>query len=609
MRSSAKYIFVVLFVAFVAWLALDTSGLLGNSPSVTRGTTIAEVNGEVITYGTYNDAVQNAEQRAQQQGGSLTLDDRRRLEQSVFDQLVSEILVNQELDRRGITVTDREIQQAALTTPPPELLQSAEFQTEGQFDPSKYARWVSSPTAKQQGVLYYLENFYRGEIPKSKLAQQIATGVYISDAQLWSIYQDQHDSAAVSYVLLPPALASDSSISVSEEEVQSYFQQHQDEFTERPGRALVSILELARPITAADTAAVVEHALELRQEIVSGQSKFEDVAQRESVDSASAANGGSLGTAGKGQFVKPFDDVAFSLPLHELSQPVKTQFGVHLIRVDDRKGDSITVSHILLPYKQSDSSAAEVDARADDLALIAESSRDSAAFDSVAKAMNLTTGQVVAIEGEYLTWNGQYVPDIGTWAFRNIRPGQTSSLVAADNAYYLARLDSITPGGKPTVDMLRDAIRERLIQQKRVEALVPRARQIAQAVVSGQSLEEAASKAGLDVEKTDMFTRVMTVPGIGRGNEAIGAAFGLPVGAVSQPITTDNGVYVIRVDRRATADRSAFEAQKEQQRTSMLERLRQARVQQFMANLRQSATIVDNRKEIMYPNTTEELEG
>jgi peptidyl-prolyl cis-trans isomerase D len=78
----------------------------------------------------------------------------------------------------------------------------------------------------------------------------------------------------------------------------------------------------------------------------------------------------------------------------------------------------------------------------------------------------------------------------------------------------------------------------------------------------------------------------------------VGAAFGLSVGAVSAPIKTESGVYVLRVDRRVNADRAAWEAQKETQRAEVLQQLQQQRVRQFLANLRKAAEIEDNRREI-----------
>jgi peptidyl-prolyl cis-trans isomerase D len=496
-------------------------------------------------------------------------------------------------------VSVQEIQQAALTTPPPQLISNPEFQTEGQFDPAKYRRWIESPAVRQQGVLVMLESFYRSEIPKAKLAEQIAAGTHISDAQLWAIYRDTHDSAIVSYVSFAPELIADSAVSVSDAEVRTYYDAHRDDLAERPGRAVVSLVSIPRPITAADSAATIARAEALREQIVSGQATFEDVAQRESVDTLSAVEGGFLGRQPKGRFVPEFDSVVYSMTIGEVSQPVETQFGVHLLKVDERQGDTAAVRHILIPFEQSDSSATAVDRRADELAVI-EQTTDPAAFDSAARAMSLEIAQVVAIEGEPLIWDGRYVPDIGTWAFRGSEEGHISALVPAEDAYYLARIDSLTLGGRPTLEAVQDEIRQQLLREKKVQAAVPRAKAISDAVSRGSPFEAAAREAGVEIEQTPMFTRTMAVPGLGRYTRAIGAAFALPVGAVSEPIPTTNGVFVIRVDRRVTADRAAWEQQREVQRSGTVQQLREQRVQQFMTNLRQAATIRDYRRETLY---------
>src|SRR5204863_2263963 len=135
--------------------------------------------------------------------------------------------------------------------------------------------------------------------------------------------------------------------------------------------------------SATDSALVRDHAVALRNEIVGG-AKFEDVAKRESADSVSGARGGDLGRGGKGRFVAPFEQAAYALKPGEISQPVLTQFGYHLIRLDERKGDTLTLHHILLRIQQSDSAAARTDRRADSLARIAASSDQPAKFDEAA---------------------------------------------------------------------------------------------------------------------------------------------------------------------------------------------------------------------------------
>ena len=599
LRSSAKYIFWFILITFVGgFLLAETSGLLGRG--VTPNTTVASVNGRDVPYDLYARVLQNAEQQQSERiGRALTLDERNQVERQAFDQMVAEILLEQEYKRRGIVVSDDEIRQAARLNPPPELLRNAELQTEGQFDPAKYQRFLASPAARQGGLLLQLESYYRSEIPKQKLFEQLASSVYVTDARLWSIYQDQHDSARVSFVALRPESVPDSAVKVTDAELRSYFQAHTEEF-ERPGRAAVSILSIPRVVSAADSAAVRARLLALRAEIAGATdqaAKFAEVARRESHDSISAANGGSLGGGRRGRFVPAFENAAYALKPGELSQPVVTQFGYHLIRVDSRTGDSLNLRHILLRVEQSDSTASRVDRRADSLTSIAGSSENPAAFDSAAKRLGIPVVRATAIEGDPLTVNGRYVPSVSAWAFGGARAGESSELFDGEDGYYLARLDTLVEGGKPAFDAVKEDVRRRVVQKKKIERLLPQARQLASAAATS-SLESAAKSRGLTVEQSPPFTRVMPVPGLGSLNEAVGAAFSLPVGAVSAPISTDDGVYVLRVDRRVNADRAAFEAQKQAQRTQVMGGLRQQRVRDYLENLRKTADIEDNRKQI-----------
>src|SRR6476469_8108044 len=142
MRASAKYIWIIIVVLFVGgFLLAQTSGLLGRAP-VTNTTAVATVNGEDILATTWYQTTQNLEQEATQRTSqSITLDDRQRLMDQAYDQLVGDALLRQEYRRRGITVTDDEILQAARFSPPPQPMQAPDLQTEGQFDPAKYQRF------------------------------------------------------------------------------------------------------------------------------------------------------------------------------------------------------------------------------------------------------------------------------------------------------------------------------------------------------------------------------------------------------------------------------------------------------------------------------------
>jgi peptidyl-prolyl cis-trans isomerase D len=596
MRSSAKYIWIFLVIFFVGgFLLAETSGLLGRAP-VSTSTAVATVNGEDILATTWYNAINNMEQQATQQTGrSITLDERSRLSDEAFEQLVGDALLRQEYRRRGIRVTDEEIAEAARYAPPPQLAQSPELQTDGRFDPEKYQRFLASPAARQEGLLLQLESYYRDQIPREKLFEQVAADVYVSDERLWNIWRDARDTAQITYVAFRPSLIGDNEVTVAESDIKDYYDKNKKDF-EKPARAVVSVLAIPRAVSAADSAAVRNHILALRDSIIKG-AKFEDIAKAESSDSASASQGGFLGRGVRGRFVPEFENVAFSLKPGELSQPVLTQFGYHLIKVDEHKGDTIAVRHILLPITQSDSAATATDRRADELSRIAASSDKPGVLDEASKQLGIPIKRAAVQDNEALTIDGKFIPSVGPWAFQGAKVGETSELFDAEDGYYLGRLDSLRKGGIPSLDEAKPEIRAILAMQKKLDKLMPRAQQFA-AQAARTSLEDAAKGAGMQVQQSKPFTRVGGAEGIGRLNEAIGAAFSLPIGAVSAPIRVYDGIFVERVDQRVLKDKAEFEKQKAAQREIVTQQLRQQRVRDFLQNLRDNAKIVDRRKEI-----------
>src|SRR2546430_2932133 len=572
MRASAKYIWIIIVILFVGgFLLAQTSGLLGRAP-VTNTTAVATVNGEDILATTWYQATQNLEQEETQRSNqSISLDERQRLRDQASDELVSDAHLRQEYRRRGIPVTDDEILQAARFSPPPQLMQAPDLQTDGQFDPAKYQRFLQSPLAKQQGLLFQLEQYYRTEIPKEKLFDQVVTDVYVSDEQLWQRFQDLHDSAQVTFVGFEPDRIPDSAVRVSDDEVRAYYDTHKKLF-DRPGTGKVSILIVPRTVNGADSAAVRAHALALRARILGGE-KFEDVAKAESADSSTGVNGGTLGKGVKGRFVPTFEAAAYALKPGEISQPVLTPFGYHLIRLDERKGDTLTLHHILVRIQQSDSAATRTDRRADSLARIAASSDQPAKFDQAARELHIPILRSPVVEGNALTINGQFIPSVGPWAFQGTRPGETSELFDAEDGYYLARLDSLTPGGTLSLDQAKNDIRAYLLRQKKIDALLPQAQNFAK-VASASSLESAAKLMNLQVVSTKPFTRVTGVPELAQAPEAVGAAFSLPLHTVSEPIKSTGAVVVERVDNRFSASRAAFEAQKDVLRQQAVQQLK-----------------------------------
>src|SRR5664279_3186468 len=118
MRSAARYIWIVIAAMFlIGFVFFQQSGL--SDKKVTSGTPIATVNGTDINHLDFERAVQNRIRQEQEGSGgkTLTLDQERRIEDDTYNEMVTNVLLAQEYKRRGITISDNEIQQAALASP------------------------------------------------------------------------------------------------------------------------------------------------------------------------------------------------------------------------------------------------------------------------------------------------------------------------------------------------------------------------------------------------------------------------------------------------------------------------------------------------------------
>src|SRR5881396_2674283 len=289
MRSNAKWIFYILAIAFVGWLAVgQVMSILGPS-----GNVVLRVNGREYQITEYQQRLQLAYEQYRQQNGTapLTREEEQQIQDQVINQLIQEALLQQEYKRLGIRVTDAEIIDAARTSPPPEVMRDPQFQTDSQFDIRKWQQFLATNTDRQ--LLVQIEAVYRDQIPRIKLAQYLTSDVYVSDAKLWRIYRDQHDSVQIASLAIWPNTIPDSS-RISDAELTAYMKQHADEFPKQPSMAHVRFIVVARLPNAADTAVARARVARVRSELARG-GKFEDVAKRESSDTGSGRRGGELG--------------------------------------------------------------------------------------------------------------------------------------------------------------------------------------------------------------------------------------------------------------------------------------------------------------------------
>ncbi|HEX6370529.1 MAG TPA: peptidylprolyl isomerase [Longimicrobium sp.] len=598
-RSTAgKIIVPLLMVFFLGWMVFEIGmDALGGGLGGTQN--LGSVNGDPISAVAYNERYNALYQQAQQQG-EVTDETARRIQDEAWEQLVQETLMRQELERRGIRVSDREVVWAARNLPHPSFAQQEIFLTNGQFDINKYREFLAGPTMSAD-MFAQLEGYYRQQLPQEKLTRQLTAGRYITDAELWRAFQDRTETATVDFVQLDLTKLVARDPAVTDAEVRRYYEENRERFRRTEG-ARLKVAYIPLTIGDADRQATVQRARELKAEIAAG-ADFAEVARANSDDESNKEQGGDLGAFTRGQMVPAFDSVAFSLPVGQVSDPVVTQFGVHLVRVDERTGEQVKARHILLNFEKN---VADVDRLETQLDRIAE-----AGLTRGLKAAAAGQPNVTFREGVEVSATNPMIPGVGpaiaalNWAQEEAAnraagddPVRVSEVLETPDALYLVEMESYHPAGDTPLAEATPAIRQQLVYEKRRDAGRAEAEKMLAEVRGGRTLEQVATARGLTVQRAGPFTRVEANPTLGQANAAVGAAFGTAIGQVGPVAVTPAGVFLVRPAARTAADRREFERQKVTLREQALRAMQQDLLGQWMSNVREDAEIKDNRAKL-----------
>jgi peptidyl-prolyl cis-trans isomerase D len=599
MRRNMKIIMLAVAVSFIGLMVFQWGMDITGRSNPQRVGEVGRVNGRVISYQEWTQTFRTLSDQARQQKGSALNDQELELlEDQTWSLLVSRILVDQELRRLGIKVTDDEIRLAFQTTPPPWLASNELFQTNGEFDYEKYRAFFSQAAADPQ-LLAAIEEYYRDELPRAKLREQIVTGIYVSDSELWAQYRDRTEQVQLRYVVFDPEVwIADSAVSVSEDDVRRSYEAHREDF-KQPELAEVMMAAVSRLPTAADSAAALERARRLRSELLGG-ADFAELARQNSADRGSASSGGDLGWFTRGDMAPRFEAAAFALAPGQLSEPVLTGFGYHLIELHEREGDRVHASHILIQISLGSLSEDEFFASVDRLERVALRSGLAAGLDS----LGLQGRRVTLAKGS------DFVPGLGQfgavqqWAFHDSTAvGDLSPVYETEQGFYMFELVSRTPETYTSLPEVEPSIRRRVMLEKKQEAAARRAADVAGELRAGKSLTALAAEHGLQPQQSPLFTRLTFVPGIGRANAVIGTAFGLHEGEIAGPVEADGRLYFLEILAHAPADRTEFEAGKETMRAQVIMQRQQIAVDEWLSDLRERADIMDWRQQFFSPRS------
>ena len=593
-----KTVFVLWFVIFafiglivVEWGA-DYSGPSTNGASDAVGV----INGETISLQQFQDALRRiARQVPQEQRADQAL-----LVRQVWDYYVREIILTQEYERLGFEVTDGEIAFYTRNKPPQAVREFEVFQTDGAFDMDKYVQFIGNPAnlsdPNNQALVLWIESTIERQLLDYRLQRMLRGTTQVSPNEAHQHFAEANEKVRLEYAFAPSD-AADSEIEVADEDLAAYYQEHVADY-EHPDQVKLEYVRFPKEPSAADSLEIKEEIERLRQEIEAGKD-FAELAGVVSDDEGSVARGGDLGFFGRGQMVAPFEEAAFALAPGELSGPVQTRYGWHLIKVEERLeesgGEKVHARHILLRYQPSRTTE-------DSLRSRAEVFQEQAAAEGFAAA--LAASGTEATPTNFLR-KSQAVPGISantTWLvnwFFEQEPGAVSQVLEDDLGLWVVHLVAKRPEGTVPLDELRDQLEPLVRTRKKAVRAAARLEAVRREVEAGTTLAQAAQNAGVELQTPEAFARTESVEGLGRANAVIGAAFRLEEGQLSEVIEVTEGgkrgAYLLKLLEKTPVDEEQFAAQREQVIAQLQAQREQEAVQNWFAYLYETAEIEDNR--------------
>ena len=593
-----KTVFVLWFVIFafiglivVEWGA-DYSGPSTNGASDAVGV----INGETISLQQFQDALRRiARQVPQEQRADQAL-----LVRQVWDYYVREIILTQEYERLGFEVTDGEIAFYTRNKPPQAVREFEVFQTDGAFDMDKYVQFIGNPAnlsdPNNQALVLWIESTIERQLLDYRLQRMLRGTAQVSPNEAHQHFAEANEKVRLEYAFAPSD-AADSEIEVADEDLAAYYQEHVADY-EHPDQVKLEYVRFPKEPSAADSLEIKEEIERLRQEIEAGKD-FAELAGVVSDDEGSVARGGDLGFFGRGQMVAPFEEAAFALAPGELSGPVQTRYGWHLIKVEERLeesgGEKVHARHILLRYQPSRTTE-------DSLRSRAEVFQEQAAAEGFAAA--LVASGTEATPTNFLQ-KSQAVPGISantTWLvnwFFEQEPGAVSQVLEDDLGLWVVHLVAKRPEGTVPLDELRDQLEPLVRTRKKAVRAAARLEAVRREVEAGTTLAQAAQNAGVELQTPEAFARTESVEGLGRANAVIGAAFRLEEGQLSEVIEVTEGgkrgAYLLKLLEKTPVDEEQFAAQREQVIAQLQAQREQEAVQNWFAYLYETAEIEDNR--------------
>ncbi|HXE81602.1 MAG TPA: peptidyl-prolyl cis-trans isomerase [Vicinamibacterales bacterium] len=590
-----KWILALVILAFIVFYVPD---FLRQTDAAGPGEVIARVGDQSITVGEFRRAYQAqlaAYQRAY--GGSMSEQLLRQMgiDQQILQQMVDERAAVHEARRLGLTVTDAELASRIYAMPA--------FQRDGRFAGQQVYEQVLR-SARPPLTPAQFEESLRRALLVEKLRSALTDWITVSDAEVDQEYRRRNEKVKLELVMLSADSLRDK-VALDEKELAAYFEKNKEKYripeqrkikyllvdvdaiksrivvptadAERAYRQNIDQYTTPEQVRAShillktegkDAAAVRTQAESLLKQARAG-ADFAALARKHSEDEGSAQQGGDLDYFGRGRMVKEFEDAAFELEPGQISDIVETQFGLHIIKVVDKKPAVVT------PFEDVKAQIAEqlaferAQAEASTMAAALEAEIDDAGdLERVAKARGLTVQESDFFGRDDPVKGLGVAPEVAERAFELGQDEVAGPIRVARGHVFFTTIGK-QESRLPELKAVQDRVRDDAVAERAAELARARAKELLEPL--RKDFARAAKSAGLEVKTTELLPRGSAWPDIGMSPALDAAVFELPVGGVTEPITAPGGVVIARVADKQEVVQAALEAARETLREELIE--------------------------------------
>lgn len=367
----ARWAVVAIALSLLGFIMMDAfagkGSLFGGN-----NTTVGKINGKKVDYQEFVKKVDAAEKfQRDQQGGDLGESGRQQVIQAVWDQEVSDVVLNKEYNELGLAVSEKELRDILFgANPPQDLKQRFTDPNTGVYNGVQAQQFISqikkqgAPQDKDQ-LNQYLESLEKDRL-MTKYTSLLANSIYFPK---WFIEKRNVDNslmAKVSFVSVPYSTISDSTVKVSDNEIQDYINDHKKQFEQKDETRSLSFVTFSAAPTAADSSATKAALLQLKPQ-------FDTLNNYESFITKNSSLPFYAGFISKSAIQQPNKDSILSAPVGVVYGPYLDagQNGSYVLsKIIDEKvlPDTVKVRHILIATQQQTQTGELVPVREDSAA-------------------------------------------------------------------------------------------------------------------------------------------------------------------------------------------------------------------------------------------------